>query len=294
MGSSSARSARSRHSTRTRKTSPSRGRRIQIVRLIAKMPTIAAFAFRGSRGLPYCYLKTISLRRKFLNMTWKTQLKHRPTGLQRALRSCSSCTPTRAELLDEHRPRRRLVAGRSLLGRGGGIAALYGPLQGGANERSCGCSTRSATRRTSGLHRAGQGREGSPDGLRPPRVQELRPRAKLIKRMLTTSSSDRPEPEARVALESSDRARGRVLRLAQALSERRLLLPAHLPGDRLPQGLLHGAVFPRPAARLDRAVRGAPLRPRAEDPRPRQVYTGEAERPVRAPPGALLAALADR
>src|SRR5262249_18726142 len=78
--------------------------------------------------------------------------------------------------------------------------------------------------------------------------------------------ADGLEPEARDrARAREDRARRRVLREAQALSERRLLLGAHLPGDGLPDGLLHGALRARPAARLDRAVGGDARRPRAED-----------------------------
>jgi citrate synthase len=63
-------------------------RRRQIVRLIAKMPTIAAFAYRHSRGLPYVYPDNdLSYTGNFLNMLFKTsELKYKPHPvLERAL-----------------------------------------------------------------------------------------------------------------------------------------------------------------------------------------------------------------
>src|SRR5262249_53448001 len=76
----------------------------------------------------------------------------------------------------------------------------------------------------------------------------------------------------------ADRARGRLLRLAQALSECRLLFGPDLPGDGLSDRLLHGAVRARPAAGLARAVGGDALRPRAED----RAATADLHRPRRA------------
>jgi citrate synthase len=50
----------------------------QIVRLIAKMPTLAAFAYRHAVGLPYAYPDNdLSYAGNFLNMMWKTtELKY--------------------------------------------------------------------------------------------------------------------------------------------------------------------------------------------------------------------------
>ena len=55
-------------------------RRKQIVRLIAKMPTIAAFAYRHAVGLPYAYPNNdLSYAGNFLNMMWKTtELTYEP------------------------------------------------------------------------------------------------------------------------------------------------------------------------------------------------------------------------
>ena len=63
-------------------------RRLQIRRLIAKVPSIAAYAFRHSIGRPYVYPDNeLSFTGNFLNMLFKmTELKYRPHPvLERAL-----------------------------------------------------------------------------------------------------------------------------------------------------------------------------------------------------------------
>jgi len=114
-------------------------RRRQIVRLIAKMPTIAAFAYRHSRGLPYVYPDNeLSYTGNFLNMLFKTtELKYKPNPvLERALdvlfilhadheQNCS--TNVMRSIGSSHVDPYSAVAGAA--------AALYGPLHGGANEQ---------------------------------------------------------------------------------------------------------------------------------------------------------------
>jgi len=47
-------------------------RRLQILRLVGKMPTIAAFAYRHSLGLPYVYPDNdLSYTENFMNMLWR-------------------------------------------------------------------------------------------------------------------------------------------------------------------------------------------------------------------------------
>src|SRR6267143_1101020 len=63
-------------------------RRLQVLRLIAKMPTLAAFAARHAVGMPYAYPDNdLSYAGNFLNMMWKaTELKYEPNPvLERAL-----------------------------------------------------------------------------------------------------------------------------------------------------------------------------------------------------------------
>jgi citrate synthase len=113
-------------------------RRKQIWRLIAKMPTIAAFAYRHSRGLPYAYPDNdLSYTGNFLNMLLKTtELKYQPDPvLEKALnvlfilhadheQNCS--TSAMRGVGSSHVDPFSAMAGAT--------AALYGPRHGGANE----------------------------------------------------------------------------------------------------------------------------------------------------------------
>ena len=112
-------------------------RYIQRVRLMAKMPTIAAFAFRHSRGLPYEFPRNdLDYIDNYVNMMFSIGGKHEPNPvLQRALeillilhadheQNCST-SAVRAVGSSHVDPFSAVSAG---------IAALYGPLHGGANE----------------------------------------------------------------------------------------------------------------------------------------------------------------
>jgi citrate synthase len=113
-------------------------RRLQIIRLIAKMPTLAAFAYRHSLGLPYNYPDNeLSYTGNFLSMLFRaTEPKYQPNAtLERALevlfmlhadheQNCSA-NAVRAVGSSQVDPYCAVAAG---------VAALYGPLHGGANE----------------------------------------------------------------------------------------------------------------------------------------------------------------
>src|SRR3954468_21626697 len=108
------------------------------IRLIAKMPTLAAFAYRHSLGLPYNYpVNDLSYPGNFLSMMFKmTEVRYEPDPrLERALdvlwilhadheQNCST-NAVRAVGSSQVDPYSATAAG---------IAALYGPLHGGANE----------------------------------------------------------------------------------------------------------------------------------------------------------------
>jgi len=114
------------------------GRNSQIVRLIAKTPTLAAFAHRHSVGMPYAYPDNdLSYTGNFLNMMFKTtEVKYIPHPvLERALdvlfilhadheQNCS--TSAMRNIGSSHPDPYSCMAGAA--------AALYGPLHGGANE----------------------------------------------------------------------------------------------------------------------------------------------------------------
>ena len=112
-------------------------RYLQRVRLIAKLPTIAAFIFRHSRGLPYVLPRNdLDYIGNFVNMTFEIGGRHEPNPvLQRALEI----------LLILHADHEQNCSTSAVRGVGSshvdpfsavsaGIAALYGPLHGGANE----------------------------------------------------------------------------------------------------------------------------------------------------------------
>ena len=165
----------------------------------------------------------------------------------------------RTELLDQRGSRRRLLRRRPLLG---GRGRCRGAVRAAARRRQRGGAEDAATDRVPGQHprlpRAGEGARGETDGLRPPRLQELRP-----------AGADHPAAHGRglrgdrVQLAGRDRARaretrprGRVLHLAQALPERRLLLGDHLRGARDPDQHVHRDLRHPPHRRLGRAVDG--------------------------------------
>jgi citrate synthase len=110
----------------------------QMHRLIAKVPSIAAYAYRHSIGRPYIYPDNdLTFTGNFLNMLFKmTEIKYQPNPvLQRALdvlfilhadheQNCS--TSAMRGIGSSHVDPYSALAGAA--------AALYGPLHGGANE----------------------------------------------------------------------------------------------------------------------------------------------------------------
>ncbi len=110
----------------------------QIKRLIAKVPTLAAFSYRHSMGHPYNYPDNdLSYAGNFLSMMFRmTETKYKPNPvLERALdvlfilhadheQNCST-NAMRAIGSSEVDPYSAMA---------GAAAALYGPLHGGANE----------------------------------------------------------------------------------------------------------------------------------------------------------------
>jgi len=113
-------------------------RYMNLIRLIAKMPTLAAFSYRHSMGQPYVYPDNeLSYPANFLSMLFKmSESRYEPDPrLERALdilfilhadheQNCST-SAVRAVGSSQVDPYSAVAAG---------VAALYGPLHGGANE----------------------------------------------------------------------------------------------------------------------------------------------------------------
>jgi citrate synthase len=113
---------------------------MQIIRLLAKVPTLAAFAFRHTMGQPYVYPDNeLSYAGNFLSMMYKmTELRYEPDPrLERALdvlfilhadhEQNASTSAVRFVGSTQVDPYSATAAG---------VAALYGPLHGGANEQA--------------------------------------------------------------------------------------------------------------------------------------------------------------
>jgi citrate synthase len=120
------------------KVDDAENRLAQIKRLIAKVPTLAAFSFRHNRGLPYVYPNNdLSYTGNFLSMMFKIgEAKYSPNAaLERALDVLfilhadheQNCSTNAMRAIGSSR-----VDPYSAMA--GAAAALYGPLHGGANE----------------------------------------------------------------------------------------------------------------------------------------------------------------
>jgi citrate synthase len=113
-------------------------RKKQTWRLIGKMPTLAAFAYRHTLGMPYAYPDNeLSYTGNFLNMLFRTtELKYRPNpALERALDILFILHADHEQNCSANAMR---CVGSSHVdpycATAAATAALYGPLHGGANE----------------------------------------------------------------------------------------------------------------------------------------------------------------
>ncbi|MDX6240844.1 MAG: citrate synthase, partial [Kribbellaceae bacterium] len=113
-------------------------RALQIRRLIAKMPTLGAFAFRHAQGKPYVYPDNeLSYAANFLSMLFKMS-EPKYAADDRLVRALEILFILHAD----HEQNASTNAVRAIgstqvdpyTAVAGGIGALYGPLHGGANE----------------------------------------------------------------------------------------------------------------------------------------------------------------
>ncbi|MBI2080733.1 MAG: citrate (Si)-synthase, partial [candidate division NC10 bacterium] len=163
-------------------------RKKQIHRLIAKMPTLSAFAYRHSLGQPYAYPDNdLSYTGNFLNMLFKaTEPKYKPNPvLEKALdvlfilhadheQNCS--TNAMRSVGSSHVDPYSAIAGAT--------AALYGPLHGGANEAVLLMLTQIGSKdRVPDFIKRVKGGEGRLMGFGHRVYKNYDPRAKIIKRL---------------------------------------------------------------------------------------------------------------
>jgi citrate synthase len=163
-------------------------RRLQTIRLIAKVPSIAAYAFRHSIGRPFNNPDNeLSYAGNFLNMLFKmTELKYRANPvLERALdvlfilhadheQNCS--TSTMRNIGSSQADPYSALAGAA--------AALYGPLHGGANEAVLRMLTEiGSLSNVPGFVKRVKAGEGRLMGFGHRVYKSYDPRAKIIKRV---------------------------------------------------------------------------------------------------------------
>ena len=255
----------------------------QILRLIAKAPTLAAMCYRFSAGLPFILPdNSLSYPANFLNMMWKIGEYEVHPVLERAMdilfilhadheQNCGT-TAMRVVASSQADP---VLRGRR--GRRRAVRAEPRRRQRGGDPHAHRDRLARQRRR---LHRRRQGGQGPADGVRPPRLQELRPRARIIKQTayeVFEVTGKNPLLDIALKLEEA-RPQRQLLRRPQAVPQRRLLL-----------GLIYQAMgFPiemfTVLFALGRMVGWlAHWDELLNDPdqkiaRPRQWYTGEGER----------------
>ena len=248
-------------------------RNLSIIRLLAKVPTLAAFAYRHIKGLPFIYPDNrLSYVENFLSMVARmSEPKYEANPLfVKALevlfilhadheQNCST-NAVRAVGSSHVDPFSAVAAG---------IVALYGPLHGGANEQVLGMieeinHPRNIPDFIAGV-KGGKGQRLMGFGHRV--YKSYDPRAKIVKqpgRRGLPGRRDRQGPGDRAGA-GADRAVGRLLHFAQALPERRFLHRADLPLDGVPGRLLHRAFRRGPDGGLAGAVGRDAARQGTED-----------------------------
>ena len=170
------------------KVSDADNRLAQIKRLIAKVPTIAAYTYRHNRGLRYIYPDNdLSYTGNFLNMMFKmTDAKYTPNpALERALDVLFILHADHEQNCSTNAMR---AIGSSCVdpysAMAGAAAALYGPLHGGANEEVLKMLSRIGdTRNIPDFIQRVKNGEGKLMGFGHRVYKNYDPRARIIKRV---------------------------------------------------------------------------------------------------------------
>ena len=260
-------------------------RYLQRIRLLAKMPTIAAFAFRHSRGLPYVLPRNdLDYIPNFVNMTFEIGGRYEPNPvLERALeillvlhadheQNCST-SAVRSVGSSQVDPFSAVSAG---------IAALYGPLHGGANEAVLRMLDEIGdTKRVPDFIEQVKAGKGRLMGFGHRVYKSYDPRAKLIKRVADDVFEQTGlNPKLEIALELE-----RI-----ALEDEYFVSRKLYPNVDFYSGLIYQAMgYPTDYFTVLFALGRLPgwiaqweehlSDPEQKISRPRQVYTGAAERP---------------
>ena len=239
-------------------------RMIASIRMIAKMPTLAAMAYKYSIGQPFMYPNNkLDYASNFLRMCFAVpceEYKANPV-IARAM--------DRIFTLHADHEQNASTSTVRLAGSTGanpfaciaaGIACLWGPAHGGANEAALKMlgEIGSVDRIPEYVKKAKDPKDSFRlMGFGHRVYKNYDPRAKLMQKtcheVLNELGVNDPAPRRRHRARAHRAAR-RVFHREEALSERRLLFRHHAARHGLPDHHVHGAVRARPHRRLDRAV----------------------------------------
>ncbi len=235
---------------------------ISTIRLLAKVPTIAAYAHKKAVGQPFMYPdNSLGFIDNFLRMTFGVPAEPYEVNpvLSKALNQLlllhadheQNCSTSTVRLVGSSHA--NLFASVSA-----GINALFGPLHGGANQ--------AVMEMLQNIHAQGGGVNTF--------IRQVKDRQDGVKlmgfgqedRARRVRAVERVGPPARHRAETRrGGARRRLLHRAQALPERRLLHGPDLQGDGLPDRDVHRSVRPRSTAGVDRSVARDDQRPGHQD-----------------------------
>ena len=240
---------------------------LAIYRMLAKMPTIAAFSYKQSIGQPFIYPdNTLTYCQNFLQMMFAvpSERYHMDPDFVDALNLVlilhadhgQNCSTSAVRMVGSSTV--NLFSSISA-----GICALWGALHGGANE--------ACINMLEAIRAGGGGLGKYIDRAKDPNdefrlmgfghrvYKNYDPRAKVIKevchKLMAKHKLADPIFDLGPRVGGSGPQRS-VFRGSQALSERRFLFRNHLPDYRHPQEHVHRAFRPGPLARLDRPIGG--------------------------------------
>jgi citrate synthase len=262
-------------------------RRIASHRLIAKMPTIAAMAYKYSVGQPFVFPDNkLSYAGNFLKMTFGVPAEEYEVkpAVEKAM--------DRIFILHADHEQNASTSTVRLAGSSGanpfaciaaGIACLWGPAHGGANEAAL-----NMLREIGTPDKIPHYIERAKDKNDPFRLmgfghrvyKNYDPRATVMQKTVREvfEALNVQDRCSRPRCASKNRAERSVLHREEAVPERGLLLGHHPVGHRLPHHHVHRAVRPGAHRGL-----GAQWNEMISDPgqkigRPRQLYTGPTQR----------------
>ena len=262
-------------------------REVASIRMVAKMPTIAAMAYKYSIGQPFVYPRNdLDYAANFLNMCFSVPAETYTVDpvLARAMDRIFTLHADHEQNASTSTVRLASSSGANPFACiAAGIACLWGPAHGGANQACL-----EMLRQIGSVDRIPEFIDRAKDKSDPFRLmgfghrvyKNFDPRATVMKQSadeVLELLGIEDNPTLQVAKELEKQApRGSVLRRQEAVSQRRLLFRHHPRSDGLPDLDVHADLRSKPHGRVDQPVEGAAERSRAEDrPPPPALYRRE-------------------